>query len=286
MAALIKDYPARAALQRALAQAFDLERVAQKVRIRRVEPARPRLAAAHPRPARARARGGSARAARGGAIGIADASGVARAPGAHARRRAAGATLRRRRDPSRSFAGTQSLRRACAATPARGLNALEERERTRTGIKIAQDQVLRRVRLRVRDRQEQSRRWFRRIRPQADVDQRGAVRDARTQRIGERDQRCAVAPAAARGGALRRLVEPSRSTSSDLLETADALAEIDVAASLAQAAAERGYVRPAFVDARTIEMRGRPPSGDGAAGGRRVRPQRPAAAGEARRASC
>ncbi|MDE2480605.1 MAG: DNA mismatch repair protein MutS [bacterium] len=40
----------------------------------------------------------------------------------------------------------------------------------------------------------------------------------------------------------------------DLLAAADAIAEIDVVGALAQCAAERGYVRPTFVDESTIEI--------------------------------
>jgi DNA mismatch repair protein MutS len=50
------------------------------------------------------------------------------------------------------------------------------------------------------------------------------------------------------------LVESVAERVEALLATADALAELDVAASLAQVAGERGYVRPTFVDASTIDI--------------------------------
>jgi DNA mismatch repair protein MutS len=50
------------------------------------------------------------------------------------------------------------------------------------------------------------------------------------------------------------LVESIAARVETLLGTADSLAELDVACSLAQVAAERGYVRPAFVEASTLEV--------------------------------
>jgi DNA mismatch repair protein MutS len=50
------------------------------------------------------------------------------------------------------------------------------------------------------------------------------------------------------------LVESVAANVEALLATADAIAELDVACGLAHVAGERGYVRPAFVDASTLEI--------------------------------
>jgi DNA mismatch repair protein MutS len=50
------------------------------------------------------------------------------------------------------------------------------------------------------------------------------------------------------------LLERVAAQTEDLLRAADALAEIDVLAALAQCAAERGYVRPVFVDESTFAI--------------------------------
>jgi DNA mismatch repair protein MutS len=50
------------------------------------------------------------------------------------------------------------------------------------------------------------------------------------------------------------LVETVATNVDDLLATADALAELDVGCGLSQVAGERGYVRPAFVDTSTFDV--------------------------------
>jgi len=50
------------------------------------------------------------------------------------------------------------------------------------------------------------------------------------------------------------LVERIAARCDDLLQAAEALAEIDVLAALAQSAAERGYVRPALCEESEISI--------------------------------
>ena len=83
------------------------------------------------------------------------------------------------------------------------LSELEERERERTGIKTLQDQVRERVRLRDRGEQGARRQRAARLRAQADADDRRALRDARTQRIGTGDLDGAGTPGASRASAFR-----------------------------------------------------------------------------------
>ena len=56
------------------------------------------------------------------------------------------------------------------------------------------------------------------------------------------------------GRLFEEIVERIAVATDDLLQTADALAELDVLCALAQCAAERGYVRPIFVDDSRIDI--------------------------------
>ena len=137
--ALVRDAARRLALQDVLHGCFDLERIAQKVRFRRALPRdlaslRRTLALLDPSPtrcARRRCRP-DARDRRGAS---ATSTRCSHDLERDAGRRAAGDARRRRRDPRRGRAPSSPSASRCAATRARGIAALEERERERTGIK-------------------------------------------------------------------------------------------------------------------------------------------------------
>ncbi len=252
VAALINDYPARAALQAALAQAFDLERVAQKIRIRRAGPRdlaslRRTLALIEP------VRDAVPEPLRPLADRIADL-------------REVHATLERMivDEPPALLSDGGVIRpeaspdlRECVAlrTDARTrLSELEERERARTGIKslkikyasafgyafevnksslaLVPGDFVRKQTL------TNAERFVTPELKELEIAINGA--QSQQQRLEE--------------ALYGNLVESLAERIDAFLETADALAEIDVACSLAQVAAERGFVRPSFVTARIMDI--------------------------------
>ncbi len=252
VAALINDYPARAALQGALAQAFDLERVAQKVRIRRclprdlaslrrtlalVEPVR----AAIPEPLRPLAER------------LADL-------------RDLHAMLERMIvDEPPALLGDGNVIRPeaspelqdCVAlrTDARTrLSELEERERARTGIKTLKIKYASAFGYAF----EVSKGSLAMV-PGDFVRKQTLTNAERFVTPELKELEIAINGAQSQQQRLEEalyanIVDTLSGRVGDMLATAEALAEIDVYCSLAQVAAERGYVRPAFSDARTIEI--------------------------------
>jgi DNA mismatch repair protein MutS len=253
VAALINDYPARSAIAALLAQTFDLERVAQKVRIRKAGPRdlgslRRTLAVLDPLRAAVPAP------LRGLAGRIADLAG-------------AYALLERMLvdEPPALLSDGNVIRpeaspelQACVAlrTDARArLGELEERERARTGIKTLKVKYASAFGYAI----EVSKSNLAAV--PADYVRKQTLTNAERFVTPElKELEIAI------GGAQtqqQRLEEALYATVIDelaqqveaMLETADALAEIDVAASLAFVAAERGYVRPSFVEQSTIDIR-------------------------------
>ncbi len=252
VAALVADHVRRDAVQTTLRGCFDLERIAQKVRYRRAMPRdlaslrrtldalRPLAAAAPPVLAVLVER-------------IADFSEMT-------------ADLQRTLvdEPPANLADGGVIRpdaseelRECVAlrTDARGkLAELEERERLRTGIKTLKVKYVSTFGYAI----EVSK---------SSVDQVPAdyVRK-QTLTTGERyitpelkELEAAIATAQSRQLRLEEqfyaeLVDRIAARADDLLQAADAVAQIDVLASLAQCAAERGYVRPDFEAESVLEI--------------------------------
>ena len=265
--ALVRDYPARAALQELLGGAFDLERIAQRVRMRRATPRdlgslRRTLALLGPL------------------------------------REAVPEALRDRRDAIDPHADLLALLeetlvdeppatlleggvirpgaspdvRECIAQRAEArerMAALEERERQRTGIKALKVKFSSPFGYAI----EVSKSNLALVPP--DYVRKQTLAGGERFVIPElKELEIAISSAQTRQFRLEEalyanLVESVAERSGALLQTADAIADLDVSCALAQTAAERGYVRPVFVDESTFDVRdGRHPvmellAGDG-----------------------
>ncbi|MBC5810029.1 MAG: DNA mismatch repair protein MutS [Candidatus Eremiobacteraeota bacterium] len=249
---LAGDYPARAGLQEGLADAYDLERIAQKVRFRRVLP---RDLAALRR-----------------TLGLLPGLRAAIPEGLAAQRERIGehADIRTllettlveeppatigdggviRADASLDVAECIVQRREARERIA----ALEERERTRTGIKALRVKYASAFGYAI----EVSKSNLAHV--PADYVRKQTLAGGERFVIPElKELEIAIASAAARQQRLEEtlyanLVEAIAEHVEALLATADALAELDVACGLAQVAAERGYVRPRFCEAGTLDV--------------------------------
>ncbi len=274
VATLVGDYPARAQLQELMRGAFDLERLAQKVRFRKASPrdlASLRRTLSLIEPLRA------ALPAPLASLGerIAD----LREPLERLERTLVdeppatlgdGGVIRpEASDDVRECVAlrTEARDRICGA---RGARAAAHRHQA------AQGEVRQRVRLFDRGEQEQPRRGAAGLRPQADPHQRRALRHARTQRTGDRHLERADAPIAARGGALRRTRRGARAARRRRARQRRGHRRTG-RLLFARAGRGRARLRPARVRRREPHRRRRRPSpGHGGVARRRVRAQRPA----------
>ncbi len=252
VAVLLDDFPARAALQEALAGVFDLERIAQKVRFRRVLPrdlGSLRRTLAHVRPLCA-------------ALPAALAS-YAERIGDHAELLAAlestlcdelpatladGGVIR----PGASPEVAECL--ALRSDARERIAALEDRERTRTGIKGLKVKYASAFGYAIEVTKSNL------ASVPADYVRKQTLTSGERFIIPElKELEVAIASAQTRQLRLEEtlygnLVETVAARVESLLTAADALAELDVAASLAQTASERGYVRPEFVADSTLDV--------------------------------
>ena len=250
--ALANDFPSRSALQELLAGAFDIERIAQKVRFRRVLPRdlgslrrtlallEPLRAALPPalEPLRARI-------------------------GEHA---ALLAELERTLcdDLPASLADGGVIRpdassdvRECVEMRGEArerIAALEERERVRTGIKGLKVKYASAFGYAI----EISKSNLAHV-PQDYVRKQTLTSGERFIIPELKELEIAIASAQSRQLRLEEalyanLVESVANEVEALLATADAIAELDVACGLAHVASERGYVRPSFVETSTLDI--------------------------------
>jgi DNA mismatch repair protein MutS len=249
---LVGDYPSRAALQELLGGAFDLERIAQKVRFRRAAPRdlgslRRTLALLDPLRA---------------ALPPALAAYAARI-GDHAELRAElEATLND--DLPATLADGGVIRpdaspdvRECVELRGNArerIAALEERERQRTGIKGLKVKYASAFGYAI----EVSKSNLALV--PSDYVRKQTLANGERYVIPElKELEIAISSAQSRQLRLEEalyanLLEAVAERVDALLAAADALAELDVACALAQVAGERGYVRPRFVAASTIDV--------------------------------
>jgi DNA mismatch repair protein MutS len=250
--ALVEDYPARSLLQDLLGGVFDLERIAQKVRFRRANPRDlaslrrtlallPPLRAALPAPLGAYAE----RIGEHGALHAALVETLADEPPAAL---ADGGVIR----PGASPEVQECIDLRAGARDR--MDSLEERERARTGIKNLKVRYASAFGYAI----EVSKSNLALVPP--DYVRKQTLTGAERYIIPElKELEIAIAGAQSRQLRLEEtlyagLVESVAGHVEALLACADALAELDVACSLAQVAAERGYVRPAFVAASTLDV--------------------------------
>jgi DNA mismatch repair protein MutS len=247
--ALVGDYPARARIQELLRGAFDLERLAQKVRFRKAAPRdlaslRRTLALVEP----LRVALPPALAAMGERL--ADLS----EPLAELERTlvdeppATGGVIRAEASPDvqECIAMRSEARERIAA--------LEERERRRTGIKQLKVKYASAFGYSI----EVSKSNLAFVPPDY-VRKQTLTSGERFVTPELKELEIAISSAQARQLRLEEalyanLVESIASRVDDLLSTAEAIAEFDVYCALAQAAGERGYVRPAFADESRIDV--------------------------------
>jgi DNA mismatch repair protein MutS len=252
VAALSADYAARAALQEALGGVFDLERIAQKVRFRRVLPRdlgslrrtlallEPLRAALPTELAPLAARIGDHAAL----FGLLDGQLCDELPASLVD----GGVIR----PSASPEVEECV--ALRSGARERISALEERERERTGIKGLKVRYASAFGYAI----EVSKSNVAHV--PADYVRKQTLANGERYVIPElKELEIAISSAHTRQLRLEEalyanLVESVAADVEALLATADALAELDVAASLAQIAGERGYVRPAFVETSTIDI--------------------------------
>ncbi|HMD01674.1 MAG TPA: DNA mismatch repair protein MutS, partial [Candidatus Baltobacteraceae bacterium] len=250
--ALVNDYPARAQLQEMLAGTYDMERIAQKVRFRRATPRD--LASLR----RTLALLGPLREALPPAL-----SGLRERIGVHDELLA---LLERTLvdDPPANFSEGGVIRGGaspevgeCIAQRAEArerIAALEERERSRTGIKSLRVKFASTFGYGI----EISKSNLAHVPP--DYVRKQTLSNGERFVIPElRELEIAIASAQSRQFRMEEalyadLVERVAEEVEALLASADALAELDAAAALAQVAGERGYVRPVFAASSTIEV--------------------------------
>ena len=269
VSAFCADYPARATVQEALGGVFDLERIAQKVRFRRALPRdlgslRRTLALLGP----LRASLPSDLQELGARIddhaelyALLDAQLCDDLPATLAD----GGVIRPGASPE--VAECVELRAGARDR----ISALEERERDRTGIKNLKVRYASAFGYAI----EVSKSNVGSV--PADYVRKQTLANGERYVIPElKELEIAISSAHSRQLRLEEtlyalLVEEIAGRVESLLATADALAELDVAASLAQVAGERGYVRPIFVEASTLDIAdGRHPVIEALAGDRFV----------------
>jgi DNA mismatch repair protein MutS len=249
---LVGDYPARAALQELFAGAFDLERIAQKVRFRRALPrdlGSLRRTLALLAPLRAALPPGLAH--------------YAERIGDHAE--LLGELERTLCDDLPATLADGGVIRPDASPDVREcvelrgnarerIAALEERERERTGIKGLKVKYASAFGYAI----EISKSNLAMV--PADYVRKQTLTSGERFIIPElKELEIAISSAHSRQLRLEEalyanLVESVAERVEDLLATADAIAELDVACALAHVAGERGYVRPRFVDGTTLDV--------------------------------
>ena len=250
--ALVRDYPARAALQELLGGAYDLERIAQRVRIRRATP---------------RDLGSLRR-----TLGLLGPLREALPEALHDRR----ATIETHADllellertlvdePPATLADGGVIRPGASpevsecieqrAEARERMAALEERERRRTGIKALKVKFSSPFGYAI----EVSKSNLALVPP--DYVRKQTLASGERFVIPElKELEIAISSAQTRQFRLEEtlyanLVEAVAERADALLRTADAIADLDVACALAQIAAERGYVRPRFVEGSTFDI--------------------------------
>ena len=257
VAALAADGPRRIAIQDVLYRCFDLERIAQKIRFRRalprdlaslrrtlglLDPIADALAAGT-LPA-----GLAAIASRFGEFGELRSDLEATIVDEPPATLTDGGVIRP--DHSPELAECVSLR-----TDARSrIAALEERERERTGIKSLKIKYASAFGYAIEVSKSQL------AQVPADYTRRQTLANGERYLTPElRELDAAIASAQARQLRLETTlfeacIERVAERVEDILATAEALAELDAFASLAQVAAERGYVRPVFVDESRVAI--------------------------------
>ena len=255
--ALVRDAARRLALQDVLHGCFDLERIAQKVRFRRALPRdlaslRRTLALLDPigDALREDALPGAmlSVAARVGDFDEVRAELEATLVDEPPATLAEGGVIRPGREPE--LAECVALRGDARSR----ITGLEERERTRTGIKSLKVKYASAFGYAI----EVPKAQVANVPP--DYTRKQTLANGERYVTPElRELDVAIASAQARQLRLEqalfeRLVERVAERVDDLLVTADALAELDAYCSLAQVAGERGYVRPVFVDDSIIEI--------------------------------
>jgi len=248
---LLADYPARARLQELLGGAFDLERIAQKVRFRRAQPRdlgslrrtlhllEPLHDALPPSFAAYGERIGDHRETLAALAWLCDDLPATLA---------GGGVIRPDATPELS---------ACIALRGEGrerIGALEERERQRTGIKNLRVKYASAFGYAI----EISNSNLAHV-PEEYVRKQTLTGGERFVIPELKELEIAIASAETRALQLEetlfaRLVETIAGRVDALMQSADALAELDVACGLAQTAADRGYVRPVFVATTTLDI--------------------------------
>ncbi len=249
---LVGDYPARAALQELFAGAFDLERIAQKVRFRRALPrdlGSLRRTLALLGPLRAALPAGLAH--------------YAERIGDHAE--LLGELERTLCDELPATLADGGVIRPDASADVREcvelrgnarerIAALEERERERTGIKGLKVKYASAFGYAI----EISKSNLAMV--PSDYVRKQTLTSGERYVIPElKELEIAISSAHSRQLRLEEalyanLVESVAERVEELLATADAIAELDVACALAHVAGERGYVRPRFVDGTTLDV--------------------------------
>jgi DNA mismatch repair protein MutS len=250
--ALLRDYPARSTLQEMLAGAYDLERIAQRVRVRRAAPRdlgslRRTLGLLQPlRDALPAALQEYREAIEPHAdlLELLERTLVDEPPATLAE----GGVIRPGASPevSECIAQRSEARERMAA--------LEERERQRTGIKALKVKYSSPFGYAI----EISKSNLALVPP--DYVRKQTLAGGERFVIPELKE-LEIAISSAQSRQLRmeetlyaNLVETIAERADALLRTADAIADLDVACALAQIAAERGYVRPAFVEGSTFDV--------------------------------
>ncbi|MBC5800892.1 MAG: DNA mismatch repair protein MutS [Candidatus Eremiobacteraeota bacterium] len=252
VAALVADYPARASLQELLGGAFDLERITQKVRFRRALPRdlgslRRTLALLEPLRAALPAPLASYRERIGDHRALAAELQATLCDDLPATL-ADGGVIR----PDASGEVEQCI--AARAQARERMAKLEERERERTGIKGLRVKYASAFGYAI----EVSKSNLAHV--PADYVRKQTLTSGERFIIPElKELELAVGSAQAQQLRLEEtlyadLVETVAQSVDALLATADALAELDVACSLAQTAAERGYVRPQFGENSSVDV--------------------------------
>ena len=250
--ALVNDYPARAQLQELLAGAYDLERIAQKVRFRR---AMPRDLGSLRRTLQLLGPIGDALPAplvlfrerigkHDELLALLERTLVADPP----------ATLL---DGGVILPGASPEVAECLAQRSEArdrIGALEERERVRTGIKTLKVKFASTFGYGI----EIGKAHVGLVPP--DYVRKQTLSNGERYVIPElKELEIAISSAQSRQLRLEEalyasLLETVAENVEALLTAADALAELDVAAGLAQVAGERGYVRPVFVESSTLDI--------------------------------
>ncbi len=252
VAALVNDYPARASLQELLGGAFDLERITQKVRFRRALPRdlgslRRTLALLEPLRAALPSPLASYRERIGDHSALHTELQATLSDDLPATL-ADGGVIR----PDASGEVEQCI--AARAQARERMAKLEERERERTGIKGLRVKYASAFGYAI----EVSKSNLAHV--PADYVRKQTLTSGERFIIPElKELELAVGSAHAQQLRLEEtlyanLVETVAQSGDALLATADAIAELDVACSLAQTAAERGYVRPEFAQTSTVDV--------------------------------